>query len=208
MTTPQTRQHCRRPGRGAEGFTILEVLIAVLVLAIGFVGILGMQSVAIQTSRASSDLRVATEIAETTMERIQRDAQMWGQTGSPGDWGPGTWLNSALATAGTGNWAWPPRPAGTSSREPAFNGLGLAEQDSTPAPDYTNRNNRFCVDYQTDWLRGATFARITVRVRWARNGDGEARLLNNCGNLAQADAAELLRNFYQVRVTGVVRMDV
>lgn len=208
MTINTTRQRCRRPEQGAAGFTILEVLIAVLVLAIGFIGILGMQSVAIQTSRASSDLRVATEIAETTMERIQRDAQMWGQTGSPGDWGPGRWLNSALGSAGTDTWAWPPRPEGTASREPAFNGLGLAERDSAASPDYTNRNNRFCVDYRTDWLRGATFARITVRVRWARNSDGEARLLNNCGNLAQADAAELLRNFYQVRVTGVVRMDV
>jgi type IV pilus assembly protein PilV len=206
-TTPPTKIR-RSTRRGDEGFTILEVLIAVLVLAIGFIGILGMQSVAIQTSRASSDIRVATEIAETTMERMQRDAQMWGQTGSPGDWGPGAWLNSALTEAGTGNFAWPPRPAGTSGREPAFNGLGLAQQDTTPSPDFTNRNNRFCVDYQTDWLRGATFARITVRVRWPRNGDGEAAVLNNCGNLEGLTAAILLRDFYQVRVTGIVRMDV
>lgn len=201
----------RRRGRvSSGGFTILEVLLAVLVLSVGFIGVFGMQTVAIQTSRAGTDLRMATELAETTLERFQKDALAWGQTGNPGDWGSGRWLQTVLETAGADDtWAWPPTPAGvTTGRVPAFNGLGLAERDSGSAMSYTNRNNRFCVDYQADWLRGASFARITVRVRWPRNVAGQAGVANDCSRLAAIEDEIVARNFYEVRVTGMVRANI
>jgi type II secretory pathway pseudopilin PulG len=197
---------CSRGRRSSGGFTILEVLLAVLVLSVGFIGVFGMQTVAIQTSRAGTDLRMATELAETTLERFQKDAMSWGQSGNPGDWGTGTWLRTALGTAGDDDaWAWPPTPQGVSNRVPAFNGLGLAERDTGSALTYTNRNNRFCVDYQADWLRGASFARVTVRVRWPRNVAGQAGVSDDCARLWELEDAILARDFYEVRVTGIVR---
>jgi type II secretory pathway pseudopilin PulG len=205
MSAPRRARRTRMTGRG---FTILEVLIGVLMLTIGIVAIFAMQATAIQTNRASYDLRAATELAETTLERIQRDSLMWGQSGNPGDWGAGSWLVSALSTTATdGTFGWPPRPANvTGGRQPTFNDLGLSADDVSTVRDARGRNSRFCVDYVAEWLRAPTFARVTVRVRWARNRLGEQALRNDCTRMIPLTEAVQRQNFYEVRTTGVVRM--
>lgn len=197
----------RPRGRGQRGFTVLEVLIGVLLMTVGLLAVFAMQITAIETNRASYDLRAATELAETTLERIQRDSLMWGQSGDPGDWGAGAWLNSAMGTTVTDTWAFPPRPAGiTGGRQPTWNDLGLAQDDAARWNDYRGRNSKYCVNYLADWLRGPTFARVTVMVRWPRNRAGEQALRNDCSRLNSLNEAVLIRDFYEVRATGPVRM--
>ena len=195
---------CKRAGRG---FTVLEVLIGVLLMTVGLLAVFAMQATAIQTNRASYDLRAATELAETTLERLQRDALMWGQSGDPGDYGAGAWVNGAMGTTITDTWAFPPRPAGVAGgRQPTWNDLGLAQDDVARWNDYRGRNSKFCLNYLADWLRGPTFARVTVMVRWPRNRAGEQALRNDCSRLTALNDAVLLRDFYEVRATGPVRM--
>lgn len=195
---------CRKAGRG---FTILEVLIGVLLMTVGLLAVFAMQVTAIQTNRVSYDLRAATELAETTLERLQRDALMWGQSGDPGDYGAGAWLNGAMNTTVTDTWADPPKPAGVAgTRVPTWNDLGLAQDDAAIWSDYRGRNSKYCLNFLADWLRGPTFARVTVMVRWPRNRTGEQALRNDCSRLAALDDAVLLRDFYEVRATGPVRM--
>ena len=197
-----------RPRRKTgQGFTILEVLIGVLLMTVGLLAVFAMQVTAIQTNRVSYDLRAATELAETTLERLQRDALMWGQSGDPGDYGSGAWLNGAMGTTTTDKWAFPPKPVGVAGgRQPTWNDLGLAQDDAAQWNDYRGRNSKYCLNYLADWLRGPTFARVTVMVRWPRNRAGEQALRNDCSRLTALNDDVLLRDFYEVRATGPVRM--
>jgi hypothetical protein len=201
------RAAARLRGRDQQGFTVLEVLIGVLLMTVGLLAVFAMQITAIETNRASYDLRAATELAETTLERIERDSLMWGQSGDPGDYGGGAWLNGAMGTTVTDTWAFPPRPAGViGGRQPTWNDMGLAQDDAARWNDYRGRNSKFCVNYLADWLRGPTFVRVTVMVRWPRNRGGEQALRNDCSRLNELTEAVLLRDFYEVRATGPVRM--
>ena len=53
------------------GFTLLEVLIAIAIVAIGLLAVAGMQLTAIQGNRAGGNLSVATHLAEQELERLK-----------------------------------------------------------------------------------------------------------------------------------------
>ena len=57
--------------RGEGGFSLLEVLIANIMLAIGLLAIAAMQDVALSRNATSKQLSVATSLATEMMERIR-----------------------------------------------------------------------------------------------------------------------------------------
>lgn len=177
----------------ARGFTILEVLIGVVVMTIGMIGIFGMQALAIQTNRAAYDMRVATELAETTLERISRDTMQWTAAGA---WPANTYLEAGML--GPGEWSAPPE-VGTLT----FNDLGLPALTEANRADrrQVERNSRYCLNYRTDWVRAPRLLRVEVRVTWPRTAAGEATLLSDCSNLTGLDDVVLTRNFQTVQVT-------
>ncbi len=59
------------PLKDESGFTLLEVLISVVILAIGLLGVAALQMVAIQGNSFGSKLSVATEQIESTIERYR-----------------------------------------------------------------------------------------------------------------------------------------
>ena len=57
--------------RGEQGFTVIEVLIALLVLLIGMAGILSMQLTSVQATGFSRHATEATMLAEDKMEELR-----------------------------------------------------------------------------------------------------------------------------------------
>ncbi|BCR04637.1 hypothetical protein DESUT3_17060 [Desulfuromonas versatilis] len=60
----------RYPGKGQKGFTLVELLIALTIFAIGLLSLAGMQVTAIQTNSSASSLSAATALAQGVMEEI------------------------------------------------------------------------------------------------------------------------------------------
>lgn len=201
MKAPLMTMHGAAHRRSRAGFTILEVLVGVLVMSIGFIGIFGMQTVAIQTNRAAYDRRMATELAETALERIKRDALMWNIAGG---WPDGTWLQQGMSAPAT--WTSPPVDGDTA---PAFNDLGLPNVSDTRVPDgrevFAQRNSKFCLAYRTNWIWNPDMVRIEVRVFWPRTTEAESIFAGNCTNVLSLEEDRRRRLFADVQVTGMAQ---
>ena len=89
---------CSIPNRHSTGFSLLEVLIAVVVLATGFLALTALQ---ISLTRSSADAKVRGRLAAMLTTRMD-DLRNAGY-GTLADGGPTTF------TSTTGGWArWPP----------------------------------------------------------------------------------------------------
>lgn len=73
----------RASGRASRrGFTLVEVMVALAVLALGVTGILSMQNAAILSNRRAQEMTLATQIARMWLERIRADANQWNRPSS------------------------------------------------------------------------------------------------------------------------------
>lgn len=60
-----------QPFNGQQGFSLLEVMTALVILTVGLMGIAAMQDIAISRNADASELSVATNLAAEMTERIQ-----------------------------------------------------------------------------------------------------------------------------------------
>jgi prepilin-type N-terminal cleavage/methylation domain-containing protein len=162
-----------RLSKQSRGYTAVEVLLAMTVLAIGAAGVMSMQTGAIQGNLDARKLDVANSIARDWLERLRRDATVWTLPGGPFpavNNFPNATLISANAGAPTGAWFLPPIPGAypAEGQSPAFDMLGrdLAATDLAIAV--------FCVNAKIDVVSydqgGAIpeLVRATVRVFWLK----------------------------------------
>jgi prepilin-type N-terminal cleavage/methylation domain-containing protein len=61
----------------ARGYTMIEILVSMTLLAIGAAGVMAMQKAAVQGHQDARQMDVANAIAREWMERLRRDAMMW-----------------------------------------------------------------------------------------------------------------------------------
>ena len=172
--------------RRLRGYTVVELLMAIAVLAIGVSGIIAMQKITVASNHHARNLALATQIARAWQDQLATDALQWNHP-SPTqpniDLNDTLWLASVGATSGSGSgWV---RPTWDSPRDfgPAFDALGnpvalQGEGDIEQA--------RFCVDMRLSWLfppvQGNGLIRAEVRVFWPRSGWLEAVPLDFCDN--------------------------
>jgi prepilin-type N-terminal cleavage/methylation domain-containing protein len=152
----------------ARGYTVVEVMIALTLLAVGTSGIIAMQKVTSVTNRDSKNLLIANQIARTWMERLRVDAVKWNHpsnVNSSSDLDDTLWLKQIV----TGNWVRPTDDVRGSAAADAFgNDVRDADADT----------GSFCTHIRLSWLYGPPaggalppfLIRAEVRVFWLRDG--------------------------------------
>jgi type IV pilus assembly protein PilV len=58
----------------SSGFTMIEVLVAVVIITVGLLAVDGMQTSAVLGNRSSNNLTIATQLAEEMVDRIRANA--------------------------------------------------------------------------------------------------------------------------------------
>ena len=76
--------------RRQEGFSLIEVLIALVILAVGLLGLAMFQITAIKGNAIASKWTVATELAQDRLERFRHANWISIQSSVPGGFVPGT----------------------------------------------------------------------------------------------------------------------
>lgn len=162
-----------------RGYTVVEVLSAMTLFAIGAAGVISMQRVTIQGGDDARRMDVATNLAHVWTSRLQRDAAFWTD---PND----TTLNETvwLKTCPTTGWVNP--PATDPDSDPGKSGsFDLYGRDRSS----TIHDHMFCAQYRLSWLidtGGASPIRLStsmlaeVRVFWARLDNAP---IENCADL-------------------------
>lgn len=154
-----------------RGYTVVEVLSAMTLFAIGAAGVIGMQRVTIQGGMDARNFDIATNIAREWQHRLQRDAMIhWTEpnsliTASNRDIKT-AWLKDAVIGAG---WKVPAAQPALEGNGTEFDLLGRELMPGDP-------NRVFCVQYRLSWIAsdmaaaGLTSAvlRSEVRVFWSR----------------------------------------
>lgn len=92
------KRQANRSGRA--GFTLVEILVAMLVLAVGVLGALSIQFSALDGAVASRDLTTASDVAQRIDHIMNVEAQVWRQ----GDLGS-SFAGSSAYDSSDANWA-------------------------------------------------------------------------------------------------------
>lgn len=179
---PGSRALC---ARGRAGFTLIEVMVGVLLSAIGIAGISFMQTASVRANQDALETTVATNFARTWLERVKRDALLWR---APGD--PPVGLMFPLRGAPASNYFVPGR--GWTAPRPLPRAAGLAQESAgadyrgieigspsdplNPAsPPVRTSDTYYCLNLrfntvQVDAVGQAVAMSVDARVYWGRKG--------------------------------------
>jgi type II secretory pathway pseudopilin PulG len=155
----------------AIGFTAIEVMLSLTILAIGTAGVIAMQTTAIDGNYDARRLDVANGILRLWTERLRRDGMLWTlpNAENPLPTSDNRAANALLLTnvqANPTNAAWVlpiEREADIVPLMPQFDLLGrdiLASDATTPV--------MFCTQVRLSWLSLNNLMRADVRVFWPR----------------------------------------
>jgi Tfp pilus assembly protein PilV len=179
---------------GRRGFTVVDLLIALTVFAIGVSGIIATQKVTVAANQHAKNLAIATSVAQAWQDQLAVDATFWRADGTTQP----TWL-----TGGNGDWFRPNYDA-TRNFGAAFDALGNVVDDTA--------NNlaraHFCTHLRLTALYPATggngLMRTEVRVFWRRDGGSGVNPVCGTANNASAIGADI-SNYHFVYQTSAVK---
>jgi prepilin-type N-terminal cleavage/methylation domain-containing protein len=161
-----------------RGYTAVEVLLAMTVLAIGAAGVMSMQKSAIQGNLDARKLDLANSISHEWTERLRKDATQWTLPSDAvlgiNNFGNTQWLSPAYAASGgrcTTNYWLPPIPTGAypvDGKSPAFDILGR-DLNATDAPNAVFCTHICVENLLTDQTTGfPILLRASVLVFWLK----------------------------------------
>jgi prepilin-type N-terminal cleavage/methylation domain-containing protein len=161
----------RHSKKKSRGYTAIEVLLSLTILAIGASGVISMQRGAIQGNVDARRLDMASAITRQWTERLRRDAMAWTLPNASNP------LTNNIANAkllqashiNDGKWHRPDQLLGSTGESPAFDLLGRDVPASQIAAD-----GLFCTNVRLTWLVTNELLRAEVRVFWPRNLSAKA----------------------------------
>jgi prepilin-type N-terminal cleavage/methylation domain-containing protein len=173
----------------SRGYTLVELMMAITVFAIGVMGIAAMQKITLGSNLHAKKLATATHIAQSWQERLAADGSLW--LAEAPNASRTQWLDNP-----TGNWMRAPSDA---EFGPSFGPLG--EYVSNPGEAY------FCVNIRLSSMSSAGTAlpgnglvRSEVLVFWPREGREPATPYCEGTNVdIDADAFHYIHNVSAVR---------
>jgi prepilin-type N-terminal cleavage/methylation domain-containing protein len=192
-----------RAPRAQGGYTLVEVMMALTILAIGATGIFALQTTAIRGNADAQDLTVATNVARSWIELIKSDAIQWNSAGPvpANDQADTDYLSLADANPPSGNWVTLVPPPGSGFAVPtpmtrdgrfAANGLFCAQaRFSAPVP----------VNPAVPAVAGIL---VTVRVWWFKGSYHLRTADANCGAGQEAAMTPNLSRFHWVYMTDLI----
>lgn len=163
----------RRSRRLAAGFTLLEVMMALTVLAIGMLGVVALQGATIGATQDAQQFSIANSVARTWLQRLQRDAQRWNHPSAfrtDSDLTTDTaFLNMVSAT--TPMWTRPNESPLEPGASPAFDRMG----NDIPLADPRFPDAVYCAHLRLRQLY-PDMIKAEVRVLWKKRrlGNGTA----------------------------------
>jgi prepilin-type N-terminal cleavage/methylation domain-containing protein len=154
--------HLRQPSKTARGYTAIEVLMAMTVMAIGGAAVITMQKTSVTGNLDARRADVANAIARTWVERLQRESMSWTQLGNLTN---AKVLNNVVAPPGV--WFLPEQDMGVTVPETASPGFDILGRD-LPLAQLPNAD--FCVNVRLTYLTvppaPLDLIRADVRVIW------------------------------------------
>jgi prepilin-type N-terminal cleavage/methylation domain-containing protein len=175
------------------GFTLIEVMVGVLISAIGIAGISFMQTASVRGNQDAYESTIATNFARTWLERVKRDALLWRAPGNPlvGVMFPARGVPASnYFVPGTG-WTVPRpllRPLGTSQESSGadYHGIeiGSPSDPLNPASALVGTDQiYYCLNLRFNTVQfdagRAVAMGVDARVYWARKGSLSATNYSN-----------------------------
>ncbi len=191
--------------RARAGYTLIEVMTAVVVMTIGATGILAMQGASVRANEDASETSVALNFGATWLERIKRDARLWIDTG-----------NTALRTA-------PTRYLVTVNTNPGAYFVPTSTANESPGADHYGFDTtapaqiRYCVNLRltvvhaynpltqgADVTTDANALRADLRIWWHRRSEDANRASPACLDAALTDSQAQLNRLRKHYLSTVV----
>ena len=164
--------------RTRRGYTIIEVMMAIAVLALGATGIVAMQKVTLAGNQNARAINTANLLAQTWVERLRGDATLWNLPNNQSDLGETRWLQYAVPRSG--QWFTPDG----SLNGVTPNGSAMADQlgGDLYLADLASYTQGFCTQIRLFPLATVdntpngtpSFIRAEIRVFWAK-GNAKGR---------------------------------
>ncbi|HSN97469.1 MAG TPA: prepilin-type N-terminal cleavage/methylation domain-containing protein [Candidatus Nanopelagicales bacterium] len=152
-------------GRQRAGYTIIEVMVALGILALGAAGIIALQRAAFISTTHARNLAIANAIAMSWAERLRVDAQQWNEYADAPDLGTTDWLNAVQMQA----------DQMITPTELASFGSPISDLLGTDAYTADSPVPAFCTNIRLSRPPGfggqpGTVIRADIRVFWERSG--------------------------------------
>jgi type IV pilus assembly protein PilV len=201
----------RSLARADRGYTAVELLMSVAILALGVTGVVAMQKVTITSNQHAKNLAIATQAAQAWMDQLRADGLSWNHPSARSaadDLDQTIWLQNVPDTGDSG-WF---RPAWNDARDfgASFDAQGRPADPTGPTPV------RFCTHLRLSWLFnpsattmvGNGLIRAEVRVYWLREGQSglDNRPVCGTGEVA-ANIGEAIDRYHFVYNVSAIRQN-
>ena len=148
-----------RAARAARGYTMIEVMMALALLAVGASGVIAMQKATVVGNASAKSIATGTALAERWAERLRLDAMVWNTTTPLDDLAETRWLKTVVASPNV--WNLPPSTPAAVAPEADPIGADIVAANDSSVTAYCTHLSFLQI---TPKLIGAV-----VRVTWRRD---------------------------------------